>query len=260
IDEGRTMIGAGGSAGQGDAANLLKPALARGELRTIAATTWSEYKKYFEKDPALARRFQLIKVEEPSEQNCMVMMRSVVPTLEKHHKVRILDEGAEAAVRLSHRHLPDRQLPDKAVSVLDTACARLALGQNAMPAALEDAMRQLDDIAVQIRVLEREQATGADHAERLAALAERKQETERRVADLKQRWERERDLVTKVRAARERLEASVEKGPGGNGDAQRAELVKLAGELEALQGETPLVPVVVDANLIGQVIAGWTGS
>jgi type VI secretion system protein VasG len=259
IDEAHTMIGAGGSAGQGDAANLLKPALARGELRTIAATTWSEYKKYFEKDPALARRFQLIKVEEPSELSCMVMMRSVVPALEKHHKVRILDEGAEAAVRLSHRHLPDRQLPDKAVSVLDTACARLALGQNAMPAALEDATRQLDDIGVQTRVLEREKATGADHSERLAALAERKQETERRVADLKQRWEREGDLVTKVRAARERLEASAEKGGGGNGDALRADLVKLAGELEALQGETPLVPVVVDANLVGQVISGWTG-
>jgi len=259
IDEAHTMIGAGGSAGQGDAANLLKPALARGELRTIAATTWSEYKKYFEKDPALARRFQLVKVEEPSEQSCLVMMRSVVPALEKHHKVRILDEGAEAAVRLSHRYLADRQLPDKAVSVLDTACARLSLGQNAIPAALEDATRQLDDIAVQIRVLEREKATGADHAERLAELAERKQETERRVADLKQRWERERDLVTKVRAARERLEASAEKGAGGNGDAQRADLVKLAAELESLQGETPLVPVVVDANLIGQVISGWTG-
>src|SRR6266571_5154660 len=152
IDEAHTMIGAGG------AANLLKPALARGELRTIAATTWSEYKKYFEKDPALARRFQLIKVEEPSEQNCMVMMRSVVPALEKHHKVRILDEGAEAAVRLSHRHLPDRQLPDKAVSVLDTACARLALGQNSVPPAIEDATRTLDDLAVQTRVLERESA------------------------------------------------------------------------------------------------------
>ncbi len=259
IDEAHTMIGAGGSAGQGDAANLLKPALARGELRTIAATTWSEYKKYFEKDPALARRFQLIKVEEPSEPTCMVMMRSVVPALEKHHKVRILDEGAEAAVRLSHRYLADRQLPDKAVSVLDTACARLSLGQNAIPAALEDATRQLEDIAVQTRVLEREKATGADHAERLAALAERKAETERRVAELKQRWERERDLVTKVRAARERLEASAEKGAGGNGDALRAELGKLAGELEALQGESPLVPVVVDANLIGQVISGWTG-
>src|SRR5213596_2639931 len=259
IDEAHTMIGAGGQVGQGDAANLLKPALARGELRTIAATTWSEYKKYFEKDPALARRFQLIKVEEPSEPVCMVMMRGVVPTLEKHHKVRILDEGAEAAVRLSHRYLADRQLPDKAVSVLDTACARLALGQNAIPAALEDAQRQLDDIAVQTRVLEREKATGADHAERLAGLAERKQETERRVAELKARWERERDLVTKVRAARERLEASAEKGAGGDDDALRKELAKLAGELGSLQGESPLVPVVVDANLIGQVISGWTG-
>jgi type VI secretion system protein VasG len=259
IDEAHTMIGAGGSAGQGDAANLLKPALARGELRTIAATTWSEYKKYFEKDPALARRFQLVKVEEPSEQACMVMMRSVVPALEKHHTVRILDEGAEAAVRLSHRYLPDRQLPDKAVSVLDTACARLALGQNAMPAELEGAMRQLDDIAVQTRVLEREKATGADHAERLGALAEQKVETERRLAGLKQRWERERDLVTKVRAARERLEAAAEKGAGGDGNALRADLAKLVGELESLQGESPLVPVTVDANLIGQVISGWTG-
>ena len=135
IDEAHTMIGAGGQAGQNDAANLLKPALARGELRTIAATTWSEYKKYFEKDPALARRFQVVKVEEPSEEKCRVMLRGVVPALEKHHNVRILDEGLAAAVTLSHRYLPDRQLPDKAVSVLDTACARLALGQNATPAA-----------------------------------------------------------------------------------------------------------------------------
>ena len=146
------MIGAGGQAGQGDAANLLKPALARGELRTIAATTWSEYKKYFEKDPALARRFQVIKVEEPSEVQCCVMLRGVVETLEKHHNVRILDEGLASAVRFSHRYLPDRQLPDKAVSVLDTACARLALGQNTIPPAIEDATRTLDDIAVQERV------------------------------------------------------------------------------------------------------------
>src|SRR5690606_16561075 len=154
IDEAHTMIGAGGAAGQNDAANLLKPALARGELRTIAATTWSEYKKYFEKDPALARRFQVVKVEEPSEATCMVMMRGIVPSLEKHHNVRILDDGVHAAVRLSHRYLPDRQLPDKAVSVLDTACARLALGQNATPPAVEDALRRLDDLAVQARVLE----------------------------------------------------------------------------------------------------------
>ena len=160
IDEAHTMIGAGGQAGQNDAANLLKPALARGELRTIAATTWSEYKKYFEKDPALARRFQVVKVEEPSEEACRLMMRGVVPALEKHHNVRILDEGLTAAVRLSHRYLPDRQLPDKAVSVLDTACARLALGQNSTPPAIEDATRTLDDLAVQTRVLEREANLG----------------------------------------------------------------------------------------------------
>src|SRR5438552_11923966 len=264
IDEAHTMIGAGGAAGQSDAANLLKPALARGELRTIAATTWSEYKKYFEKDPALARRFQLVKVEEPSEQACQVMMRGVVPSLEKHHKVRILDDGAEAAVRLSHRYLADRQLPDKAVSVLDTACARLALGQHALPAALEDAMRTLDDLAVQTRVLKRERAVGADHAERLRQLADQTAETEGRLTSLKARWERERDLVAKVRDVRERLEASAGEAPGSDGggkagDALRAELAGLTSELRALQGETPLVQVVVDDNLIGQVISGWTG-
>ena len=170
IDEAHTMIGAGGQAGQGDAANLLKPALARGELRTIAATTWSEYKKYFEKDPALARRFQVVKVEEPTEQSCMVMMRGIVNALEKHHNVRILDEGVHSAVKLSHRYIAGRQLPDKAVSVLDTACARLALGQNSIPAQLESAKRRLDDLQVQERVLSREAALGADHNERLAAI------------------------------------------------------------------------------------------
>src|ERR1700675_2752475 len=146
IDEAHTMIGAGGQAGQNDAANLLKPALARGELRTIAATTWSEYKKYFEKDAALARRFQVVKVEEPVEAQCMVMLRGIVGALEKHHNVRILDEGVAAAVRVSHRFLAGRQFPDKAVSVLDTACARLSLGQNSIPAAIEDASRELDDL------------------------------------------------------------------------------------------------------------------
>src|SRR4029079_8985650 len=174
IDEAHTMIGAGGQAGQNDAANLLKPALARGELRTVAATTWSEYKKYFEKDPALARRFQLVKVEEPTEVQCQLMLRGVVPALEKHHNVRILDEGLAAAVKLSNRYLPDRQLPDKAVSVLDTTRARLALGQNTTPPPIEDAKRTWDDIAVQTRVLEREVAVGADHTERLEALAAQK--------------------------------------------------------------------------------------
>src|SRR3989441_1806711 len=265
IDEAHTMIGAGGAAGQGDAANLLKPALARGELRTIAATTWSEYKKYFEKAPALARRFQLVKVEEPSENTCMLMMRAVVPALEKHHKVRILDEGMEAGVRLSHRYLPERQLPDKAVSVLDTACARLSLGQNAIPASLEDAMRTVDDIAVQTRVLERETAVGADHATRLAELAAARLEADRRVATLKERWEKERDLVSRIRAIRDQLEGTAAgggkggDGSGGNAKVQRAELNKLTAELATMQGQAPLVPVVIEANLIGQVISGWTG-
>ncbi|MGB9457426.1 MAG: AAA family ATPase, partial [Bryobacteraceae bacterium] len=206
IDEAHTMIGAGGQAGQNDAANLLKPALARGELRTVAATTWSEYKKYFEKDPALARRFQLVKVEEPTETQCALMLRGTVPTLEKHHKVRILDEGLLAGVKLSHRYLPDRQLPDKAIGVLDTACARLALGQNSTPPPIEDAIRTLEDLAVQARILEREAAAGADHAERLAAIAEKKAKTEAQLNELTARWEKERDLVNRIREIRSQLE------------------------------------------------------
>ncbi|MGD2153000.1 MAG: type VI secretion system ATPase TssH [Gemmatimonadales bacterium] len=264
IDEAHTMIGAGGSAGQGDAANLLKPALARGELRTIAATTWSEYKKYFEKDPALTRRFQLVKVDEPSELACALMMRGVAPALERHHNVRILDEGLEAAVRLSHRYLADRQLPDKAVSVLDTACARLALGQSATPAPIEDAQRRLDDLLVQKRVLERESAVGVDHSERLAEIARERDATETRLASLNERWEKERELVAKVREVREKLEAMAEgagdgKGKSKDGDPLRKQLDSLNAELAGLQGEASLVPVCVDAELVGQVVSGWTG-
>ena len=260
IDEAHTMIGAGGSAGQGDAANLLKPALARGELRTLAATTWSEYKKYFEKDPALARRFQLVKVEEPSEEQCLLMMRGIVPSLEHHHKVRILDDGVDAAVRLSHRFLADRQLPDKAVSVLDTACARLALGQNATPPAIEDAQRRLDDLAVQERVLSREAAAGGDHAERLGKIAEERAEVGASLGALSTRWAEERDLVAKIRALREALEAGAAANGGGDGTAsQRDEMAALQDRLAALQGETPLVRVCVDAGIVGEVISGWTG-
>jgi type VI secretion system protein VasG len=275
------MIGAGGAAGQNDAANLLKPALARGELRTIAATTWSEYKKYFEKDPALTRRFQVVKVEEPDEKKCNVMLRGVVPLLEKHHSVRIMDEGLEAAVRLSHRYLPDRQLPDKAVSVLDTACARLALGQNVTPASIEDCHRTLDDVAVQTRVLERESAAGADHAERLAALAALKTSTEDGLSRLNTRWEQERNLVSRIREIRAQLEtiatpkvdgaaAGAEAPPAEasagaaaqtvlDSQALREELAKLNTELAALQGDSPLMRVAVDASLVGDVISGWTG-
>jgi type VI secretion system protein VasG len=268
VDEAHTMIGAGGPAGQNDAATLLKPALARGELRTIAATTWSEYKKYFEKDPALTRRFQLVKVEEPDEAHCEQMMRGVVETLERHHKVRILDEGLSAAVKLSHRYLPDRQLPDKAVSVLDTACARLALGQSATPGAIEDAVRTLDDLDVQLRILQRESVVGADHSDRMAAIEERKAVTEHRLAELQTRWERERDLVARIRETHGKLQSgraaaaasatgslAVEDDPF----ALREELTRLNGRLESVQGETPLVRVSVDSQLVGEVVAGWTG-
>ena len=262
IDEAHTMIGAGGQAGQNDAANLLKPALARGELRTLAATTWSEYKKFFEKDPALSRRFQLVKVDEPTEEVCLLMMRGIVPALEKHHSVRILDGGVDAAVRLSHRYLPDRQLPDKAVSVLDTACARLALSQTATPGPIEDARRALGDLEVQERVLRREQAAGGDHAERLAAIAAQREEVTTRLGELEGRWERERSLVEAIRGVRDRLEAiadGAEPAEGEDADALRADLQGKMDELERLQGETPLMRVTVDASIVGEVISGWTG-
>jgi type VI secretion system protein VasG len=264
IDEAHTMIGAGGQAGQGDAANLLKPALARGELRTVAATTWSEYKKYFEKDAALARRFQVVKVEEPTEQVCGVMLRGIVNTLEKHHTVRILDEGLNAAVKLSHRYIAGRQLPDKAVSVLDTACARLALGQNSVPSALEAAQRELEDLTVQERVLQRETAVGADHAERLEAIAKRKADTEANLNALRERFDKERDLVLKIRDIRGAIEDSIHPRPGVEAkpvdlDQARAELAELDAQLKQLQGESPLMGVCVDSHVVGEVISAWTG-
>ena len=212
IDEAHTMIGAGGPAGQGDAANLLKPALARGELRTIAATTWSEYKKFFEKDAALARRFQVVKVEEPTEEQCMVMLRGIVSSLEKHHNVRILDEAVRSATKFSHRYLAGRQLPDKAVSVMDTACARLSLGQNATPPMIEDALRQVDDLDVQQRVLEREAAVGVDHSERLGAIAKQRTEVAARLKTLEERRGKELSLVSRIRDIRTQLEAAVGQG------------------------------------------------
>ena len=254
IDEAHTMIGAGGQAGTSDAANLLKPALARGELRTIAATTWSEYKKFFEKDAALARRFQVVKVDEPDEQQCMVMLRGIAASLEKHHKVRILDEGVESAVKLSHRYLAGRQLPDKAVSILDTACARLALGQNSVPAAIEDATRTLDDLAVQERVLNREASVGADHAERLAEITKKTSDTAAHLAALKERFEKESGLVFKIRDLRTKLEDAPEKSP-----ALLEELASMNAELSALQGETPLLRVCVDEQIVSEVLSAWTG-
>src|SRR5207253_8434712 len=207
IDEAHTMIGAGGQAGQGDAANLLKPALARAELRTVAATTWSEYKKYFEKDAALARRFQVVKVEEPTEAQAVIMMRGLVATLEQHHNVRILDAAVEAAVRLSHRYISGRQLPDKSVSVLDTACARVALGQLATPPAVEDGRRQITHIDTEIGILERESLTGSVYRDRLEELAKAKSTAESRLVELEAQWEEEKRLVGELRTIRDTLEA-----------------------------------------------------
>jgi type VI secretion system protein VasG len=299
IDEAHTMIGAGGQAGQNDAANLLKPALARGELRTIAATTWAEYKKYFEKDAALARRFQVVKVEEPDEEKGIAMMRGVSEKFEKHHGVRILDEAVEDSVRLSHRYISGRQLPDKSVSVLDTACARVAIGQAATPPAIEDAQKKLVQLGLEIAARERESMTGADHRERLEELRAQRKEIERRLEGLKQQWDREKDLVSRLRDLRRKLEALApavaraeggtrqsrqtsgvpKPGPGarptsgaaslapanpgtpadGNVDALRSELATLSSELDALQGETPLLQPVVNSQTIAEVISGWTG-
>ncbi len=258
IDEAHTMIGAGGAAGQNDAANLLKPALARGELRTIAATTWSEYKKYFEKDPALARRFQVVKVEEPSEEVCCTMLRGIVASLEKHHGLRILDEAITATVKLSHRYIAGRQLPDKAVSVLDTACARLALGHSSMPPQLEDTLRQIDALEVQKRVLERENVVGADHSERLKEVEEKTAVEKAALAELQARWEKEKGIVSEIRGLQIELEAGAKEDKAA-GAAARRRLADLEGELSALQGEHGLMSVSVDAQICGAVISAWTG-
>ena len=260
IDEAHTMIGAGGGAGGSDAANLLKPALARGELRTIAATTWSEYKKYFEKDAALARRFQVVKVEEPSEDVCMVMMRGVVTFLEKHHKVRILDEGVDAAVRLSHRYVAGRQLPDKAVSVLDTACAKLSLGQNSVPAAIEDLQRRLDDLEVQERVLSREQAIDTDHSVRLGKITAETAETKEKLDSMRARFEKETALVTQIRDLRNKIEETAAQANAAETlGPLRAELATLNAELGTLQGEDPFIAVCLDAQQVSEIISSWTG-
>ena len=206
IDEAHTLIGAGGQAGQGDAANLLKPALARGELRTIAATTWAEYKKYFEKDAALARRFQVVKVAEPDEETAEIMLRGLASKLEQHHRVRVLDEAISAAVRLSHRYITGRQLPDKAISVLDTACARVAVSQVSPPPALEAAIRRVDQLGNELAVLERESRRGYDHSERMALLSTERTAAEEERSALTQRWEQEKALVSDIQALSRSLE------------------------------------------------------
>jgi type VI secretion system protein VasG len=263
IDEAHTMIGAGGAAGQGDAANLLKPALARGELRTVAATTWSEYKKYFEKDPALTRRFQVVKVEEPTEAAAVAMMRGLVATLEGHHNVRVLGEAVDAAVRLSHRYITERQLPDKAVSVLDTTCARVALGQVATPPPIEDCQRRIELITTEIGICERESLTGVDCGERLEALRKEKSEVEGRLATLQAQWEKEKAVVARLAETRVKLEAQA----AGKGAALgAAEVERLQGELRdanrelaEVQGEAPLIQPCVTEQAVAEVVSGWTG-
>ena len=254
IDEAHTMIGAGGQAGQNDAANLLKPALARGELRTIAATTWSEYKKYFEKDAALARRFQVVKVEEPTEPLAAAMLRGMAPLMEKHFNVRIRDEAITEAVRLSARYITGRQLPDKAISVLDTACAKVALGQAATPAAIEDLRKHLERLDAEARGLEREAASGTPHDARLKALGAERDVARKSVDELKTRHSAERTLVAEVQALREGLEGG-HATPAG----KAVELKGKLAELAKLQAEHTLVPVEVDGGVVASIVAAWTG-
>ena len=278
IDEAHTMIGAGGQAGQSDAANLLKPALARGELRTIAATTWGEYKKYFEKDAALARRFQVVKVEEPSETLAAAMLRGMVPLMEKHFSIRVLDEAITEAVRLSHRYISGRQLPDKAVSVLDTACAKVALGQSATPALIEEAHRGLERIEAESAALVRDTAAGGRHEARLAELAEQRSALQAELAASQQRLAEENALVERIRALRAQRDTSaaqaesepapVEKTPAraagrkkttAAADPERDQLDALLAELRALQGSTPMVPLQVDGHVVAEIVSAWTG-
>src|SRR6185503_16487114 len=210
VDEAHTLIGAGGAAGTGDAANLLKPALARGTLRTIAATTWAEYKKYIEKDPALTRRFQVVQVAEPTEEKATLMVRGVATMLEKHHRVQLLDEALEAAVRLSHRYIPARQLPDKAVSLLDTVCARVAISQHAVPPQLEDCRKTIEALQIEQGIIAREEAVGVNVAERRRECEEKLAAEEKRREELETRWAEEHKLADRLLEIRAKLRQAVE--------------------------------------------------
>jgi type VI secretion system protein VasG len=284
IDEVHTLVGAGGAAGTGDAANLLKPALARGTLRTIGATTWAEYKKYIEKDPALTRRFQTVKVEEPAEEKAVLMMRGIVSTMEKHHRVQILDEALEAAVKLSHRYIPDRQLPDKAVSLLDTSCARVAVSHHATPAQVEDCQRKLEALQTELEIIGREAAIGFDTIEREREVKDAIQTETSRLEVLKAAWSKEKALVDEILQLRAKLrsatghadvarpsEASKESkestsaaaGTASINDAEISaaltRLKDLQSELSTVQGDKPLVLPSVDEQAVASVVADWTG-
>ncbi|MDB5960722.1 MAG: hypothetical protein JWP59_2016, partial [Massilia sp.] len=276
IDETHTLVGAGGAAGTGDAANLLKPALARGTLRTIGATTFAEYKKHIEKDPALTRRFQSIQVDEPSEERAILMMRGVASTMEKHHKVQILDEALEAAVKLSHRYIPARQLPDKSVSLIDTACARVAVSLHATPAEVDDSRKRIEALEVELGIIKREDAIGIDTAKRgVDADALLTAERERLVG-LETRWNDERALVDQLLSLRAQLRDGAQpvEGTGSMLEAaavapssmdatQRADLMAQLKEVQTklsdLQGETPLILPTVDYQAVAAVVGDWTG-
>jgi type VI secretion system protein VasG len=283
VDEAHTLIGAGGAAGTGDAANLLKPALARGTLRTVAATTWAEYKKYIEKDPALTRRFQVVQVAEPSEEKAILMVRGVASTLERHHLVQVMDEALEAAVRLSHRYIPARQLPDKAVSLLDTACARVAISQHAVPAQLEDCRRTIESLTIELDIIGREEVVGVDATDRRKAAEEKLASATARREKLDERWSAEKTIVEKILALRadlrkghQRVEGTgskLETAAAAGHDAtdtevaltpeQRqetlAELKRLQDELSELQGDAPLILPSVDEHAVASVVQDWTG-
>ncbi len=272
IDEAHTLVGAGGQAGQGDAANLLKPALARGELRTIAATTWSEYKKYFEKDPALTRRFQVVKVDEPSEAVAEHMMRGLVKKLEGHHGVRVLEEAVRASVRLSRRYISGRYLPDKCVSLLDTACARVAIARHDVPPQVEDLRRQLQEINRQKEALEREQAVASGDGGAVETLRESGERLQAELLQLEGRWKQEAALIERLNEVRRSLEADAageqpreadgkERKPATDAERQalRQQFQSLTKELAQLQGERPLLTPCVDRNTIASVVSGWTG-
>jgi type VI secretion system protein VasG len=261
IDEAHQLIGAGGAEGQGDAANLLKPALARGELRTIAATTWAEYKKYIERDPALTRRFQVVKIEEPSEEVAIDMLRGMVATLQKHHGVEIVDDAVRDAVKLSHRYISGRQLPDKAISVLDTACARVAIGQNALPLEIEDVSRDISSAENQLRILRHESATGRNHEQAIANLGAELEEHRQRHKRLTDKLGEEKNAVAEIVALRKRIADSVaaDQPAGEEGEMMASTLQRLEKGLEAVQEDEPMVPVCVDSAVVAQVISGWTG-
>jgi type VI secretion system protein VasG len=263
IDEAHQLIGAGGAEGQGDAANLLKPALARGELRTIAATTWAEYKKYIERDPALTRRFQVVKIEEPSEEAAIDMLRGMVATLQKHHGVEIVDDAVRDAVKLSHRYISGRQLPDKAISVLDTACARVAIGQNALPLEIEDVARDISSAENQLRILRHESATGRNHEQAIATLTLELEEHRQRHKRLSDKLGEEKNAVAEIVALRKRISDSIvadgAQPVSEDSDMMTSTLQRLEKGLEAVQDDEPMVPVCVDSAVVAQVISGWTG-